>query len=179
MKTNKNAKRYAKMFINSVGMDKAHKAIEELAVLGEIIGKSRDFRSLLVNPAFSSAERAKAIKSVTDKLGYSDATARFLGFLAEQGAGEALSQVVEKAIGIYLEHVGTVKARVVTPKMLGADYDARLKAAIAKLTGKKVEVEYSEDSSLIGGVLIKIGSTMYDCSIKGQLRLLKDELIKG
>lgn len=179
MKTNKNAKRYAKMFINSVGVDKAHKAIEELAVMAEIVNKSKDFRSLLVNPAFSTADKAKAIKSVTDKLGYSDSTARFLGFLSEEGAGEALGQVVERAVTIYLDHVGTVKAKVVTPKLLGVDYDARLKAAIAKLTGKKVEVEYEEDASLIGGVLIKVGSTMYDCSIKGQLRLLKDELIKG
>ena len=47
------------------------------------------------------------------------------------------------------------------------------------MTSREVEVEFSEDPSLIGGVLIKVGSTMLDGSIKGQLRLLKEELIKG
>jgi F0F1-type ATP synthase delta subunit len=55
----------------------------------------------------------------------------------------------------------------------------RLKGSLKKLINKDVDLDYVLDPSLLGGVLVKVGSTMYDSSIKGQLRLLKDELIKG
>lgn len=66
-----------------------------------------------------------------------------------------------------------------TPVEVTRDYEDRLKAALKKLIDRDVDVEYVLDPSLLGGVLVKVGSTMYDSSIRGQLRLLKDELIKG
>ncbi len=62
---------------------------------------------------------------------------------------------------------------------VGKNYEERLKASLKKMIEKDVDIEYVLDPSLLGGVLVKVGSTMYDSSVKGQLRLLKDELIKG
>jgi F-type H+-transporting ATPase subunit delta len=66
-----------------------------------------------------------------------------------------------------------------TPIAISKDHEATLKASLKQITGRDVDLEYMIDASLLGGILIKMGSTMYDSSIKGQLRLLKDELIKG
>jgi F0F1-type ATP synthase delta subunit len=68
---------------------------------------------------------------------------------------------------------------MMTPVEVGKEYEERLKSSLKKLIDRDVDLEYVLDPSLLGGVLVKVGSTMYDSSIKGQLRLLKDELIKG
>jgi F0F1-type ATP synthase delta subunit len=62
---------------------------------------------------------------------------------------------------------------------IGTEYEGRLKESLKKLVDREIELEYVTDPSLLGGMLVKVGSTMYDGSVIGQLRLLKDELIKG
>ena len=180
MKPLKQAKRYARMFLNSVGDDAAGKSLEELAVLGDLMDKSTDFMSLVASPMFSKAERESALKGLQGTLGLSDATVKFVLFLSQEGAAYGLQQVLNKAVAIYAESMGRVSAMVYTPDLaLGKKYEDRIRQALKAVTSRKVDLEFEEDTSLIGGVLIKVGSTMLDGSIKGQLRLLKDELIKG
>jgi F-type H+-transporting ATPase subunit delta len=83
------------------------------------------------------------------------------------------------ATAIYLEKKKRAKAVVLSPVEVGSDYERRLKDSLKGLIDRDVDIEFVMDQSLLGGVLVKVGSTMYDSSIKGQLRLLKDELIKG
>jgi len=66
-----------------------------------------------------------------------------------------------------------------SPIEISKDREGSLKASLKKITDRDVDLEYVIDPSLLGGILVKVGSTMYDTSIRGQLRLLKDELIKG
>jgi F0F1-type ATP synthase delta subunit len=62
---------------------------------------------------------------------------------------------------------------------LSKEYEAQLAGSLRQVTGRDIDLEFVIDPSLLGGVRIKVGSTMYDSSIKGQLGLLKDKLIKG
>ena len=66
-----------------------------------------------------------------------------------------------------------------SPIEISRERESGLKASLKKMTDRDVDVEYVIDPFLLGGILVKVGSTMYDTSIRGQLRLLKDELIKG
>ena len=91
----------------------------------------------------------------------------------------ALSDIIRIATNLYLERKKKAKAVVMTPIAISKDRESTLKASLKKITDRDVDLEYVIDPSLLGGILIKMGSTMYDTSIKGQLRLLKDELIKG
>jgi F-type H+-transporting ATPase subunit delta len=180
MKTLKQARRYARMFLNSVGTDAAGKALEELAVARVLMEKSGDFNSLLTSPVFSPEEKKSALSSLSGTLGFSEGTVKFLTFLAQENAAYGLGQILDKAVAIYSESMGRVKAMVFTPSLsLGREFEDRISKALKGMTSREVDVEFSEDPSLIGGVLIKVGSTMLDGSIKGQLRLLKEELIKG
>lgn len=178
MKTNKHAKRYAKMFLNAVGIEAAHEALEELALINTLIEESPEFRSLLLNPQFRADERKAALKEVGERLNLSENTVKFAGYLSDMKAAAALGQVMQMALSIYLEKKKKAKATVITPSDIGSAYEARLKESLKRLTERDVDIEYVTDPSLLGGVLIKVGSTMYDGSIKGQLRLLRDELVK-
>ena len=86
MKPVKEAKKYAKTFINIVGIEEAPKALAELALLEDLMTKSREFRSLLVNPGFSSAERESGLKQVAVRFCLSEKIVRFVIHLtADQG----------------------------------------------------------------------------------------------
>ncbi len=179
MKPQKEARKFAKMFINVIGMDDAPAALAELGVVEELMSKSREFRSVLVSPVFTDEERQQALLDVSAKMKLSEKVVKFLGHITSSGVAAALSDIIKYATAIYLEKKRRARAVVMSPVTVGKDYEERLKAALRKLIDRDVDVEYVLDPSLLGGVLVKVGSTMYDSSIRGQLRLLKDELIKG
>jgi len=140
LKEIKQAKRYANALLRNVGIENAQQAISEISVVNELMGRSKEFKSLLINPQFTSEERKKVITQISKKR--------------------------------------KVKAVVMTPIEISKDYENTLRSSLKKVTDRDVDIEYVMDPSLLGGILIKMGSTMYDTSLKGQLRLLKDELIK-
>lgn len=179
MKPVKQARKYAKTLMSIVGIEDAPKALTELTVLDSLMSKSKEFKGLLVSPGFSQAEKETALKAVCAKLVLSDKMVKFVLHLTETGVVAALSDIIKKATAIYLEKKKRAKAVVMTPVAVSKEYEERLKASLKKLIDRDVDLEYVMDPSLLGGVLVKVGSTMYDSSIKGQLRLLKDELIKG
>jgi F-type H+-transporting ATPase subunit delta len=179
LKPLKQAKKFAKMFINVIGMDDAPAALAELGAVEALMSKSREFRSLLVSPVFTEEERQRALGEVAEKLKLSEKVVKFLSHITSTGVAAALSEILKSATAIYLEKKKRAKAVVMSPVAVGKDYEERLKAALKKLIDRDVDVEYVLEPSLLGGVLVKVGSTMYDSSIRGQLRLLKDELIKG
>jgi ATP synthase F1 delta subunit len=179
LKPVKQANRYAKALLRNIGIENAPQALTELISVSDLMVKSKEFRSLLVNPRFTTDERAGIIKSVSERLKLSESTVKFILHISEVGVIVALADIIRIATNIYLERKKKAKAVVMTPIAISTDRENILKASLKRLTDRDVDLEYIIDPSLFGGILVKIGSTMYDTSIKGQLRLLKDELIKG
>ena len=179
MKPIKQAKKYAKTLINVVGIDETEKALTELMLIENLMSKSKGFKSLLVNPGFSQADKENALKLIAAKIMLSEKMVKYVTYLIEMRAIIALSQIIRLATAIYLEKKKRAKATVLTPIEISKSQEDRIKASLKKLIEKDVDKEIVIDKTLLGGVLVKVGSTMYDSSIKGQLRLLKDELIKG
>lgn len=179
MKKIKGASKYAKALLRNVGMDKAGQALAEVSSVNDLMAKSKEFSSLLVNPRFTAEERAGVIKAVAEKLKLSDSTVKFILYLADLGAIIGLAEILKIATNLYLERQKKAKAVVMSPIAISKEREDALKASLKKMTDRDVDLEYVIDPSLFGGILVKIGSTMYDTSIRGQLRLLKEELIKG
>jgi ATP synthase F1 delta subunit len=178
LKPVKEAKKYAKTFISIVGIEDAPEALTELAMIENLMVKSREFRSLLVSPGFSKNERENVLNQVAERLQLSEKMVRFVMYLTEIKVIVALSKIIKMATSIYLEKKKRARATVLTSVELSRSHEERLKASLKKLVEKDVDIEIVMDPSLLGGVIVKVGSTMYDSSIKGQLRLLKDELTK-
>ncbi|TAL26119.1 MAG: ATP synthase F1 subunit delta [Nitrospirae bacterium] len=179
MKQIKEGKRYAKTFLNIVGIENAPSAINELNMVNALMTQSREFRGLLAGPQFTAGEKEKIIREVAGKIGLSDNTVRFVIYLSELRVIIALPEIIKIATNLYLEKKRRAKAVVMASAEISKEYENRLKAALEKVINKAIDIEVVKDPSLLGGILVKVGSTMYDSSIKGQLRLLKDELIKG
>jgi F-type H+-transporting ATPase subunit delta len=179
VKKTKESKRYAKMFLNAVGMDSAPEALRELAMVNALAEKSEEFRSLLVNPQFTEAERDGALRAVGKAMGLGETSVKFMAYISSAQAAASLGDILDKAVAFYSERKKRVKAMVITAAQVDRQYEGRLKESLKRLTDREVDIEYVTDPSLLGGMLVKVGSTMYDGSVKGQLRLLREELIKG
>lgn len=178
MSRRQDVKKYAKMFLNAVNTDEMPVAINELLCVNNLILKSREFRGLLKNPVFTSADREGIIRNISEKLELSDNTARLIIYLSSQRIIAALPELIRFATAIYLEKKNKAKAVITTPVDIKDKYEGRFKASLKKITGRDVDIEYVIDPSILGGIIVRVGSTVYDSSIKGQLRLLKDDVMK-
>lgn len=179
MKKVKDVKKYAKQFIKSVELTEVPKAIEQLTAIADLIDKDKNFKTLMVSPVFSEAEREQAIAVISHKMQISAEIAQYLFYLSSKMLLGSLKEVIQAITTLYMDMQKRAKAVVTTPVQIGKDYENELINSLKKITGKEIELEFILDPSLLGGVRIQVGSTMYDSSIKGQLGLLRDKLIKG
>lgn len=173
------AKKYAKALIDAVGIEKAPQALSEISTINDLMTKSKEFKSLLVSPLFSSEEREKSLKQIAERMRLSHDVLKFIRHIIDLGLILHLSDIIRMATRLYLERKRIAKVTVITPIEIDKNYEDRLLSSLKRLTKRDVDIEYKVDPSLLGGVQIKVDSTVYDTSIKGQLRLLKNELIKG
>ena len=178
MKPAKQASRYAKALLRNIDLENIPQALSELVAVNDLMSASKEFRSLLASPLFTNDERTNVIKQLTSKLKLSDYIVKFILHLSDVRVITALPEIIRMATSLYLEKK-KAKAVVMTPLAVTKEQENKLRASLKKITDRELDIEYAIDPSLLGGVLVRIGSTMYDTSIKGQLRLLKDELIKG
>lgn len=179
MKKVKDIKKYAKQFLKSVELAEVPKAIEQLTAIANLIDKDKNFKTLMVSPVFSESEREKAIAIISHKIQASDQVAQYLLYLSNKMILGSLKEVIRAISALYMEMKKRAKAVVISPVQISKDYQNDLIKSLKEITGKEIELEFILDPSLLGGVRIQVGSTMYDSSIKGQLGLLRDKLIKG
>lgn len=179
MKKVKDVKKYAKQFLKSVDLAEVPKAIEQLSIVAGLIEKDKNFRTLMVSPVFSEADHEKAIAILSHQMKMSSEVAQYLIYLSSKKSLGALKDIVNAINSLYMEMKKKAKAVVTAPMQVSKEYEKDLIKSLTELTGRDIELEFIFDPSLLGGVRIQVGSTMYDSSIKGQLGLLKDKLIKG
>jgi ATP synthase F1 delta subunit len=174
----KNSKRYARMLFNTAGPEKAEKVIHDLTAVEQLIEDSREMKNFFYSPMVQEEERKKGIDVLREKLGLGEEVAKFLVFVSQKRAVGALSDILRHFISLYYERKKKAKAVVVTPYRFNGDFEQRIVKSLSRLTGRDIDLEYQVDPELIGGMMVKIGSSMYDASIKGQLTRLREELSK-
>jgi F-type H+-transporting ATPase subunit delta len=179
LKTVKGIKKYAKQFLSTIEAREVPQGIEQLGAVAGLMEQDKRFRNLMVSPVFSEDESKQVITYISQKLKMSDKTSRYLRYLAEIKVMGALSEIVKAIVAQYLEMQKRSRGVVTSPVQLSKEYESKLAGALKQVTGRDIELEFVVDPALLGGVRIKVGSTMYDSSIRGQLGLLKDKLIKG
>lgn len=179
MKKVKGVKRYAKQFLNTVDLTEVPQAIEQLSAISSLMEKDKTFKNIMVSPMFSKTESQQIISYLGQKLKMSEKTVKYIQYLSTSKAIGAMPEIVSAIVAAYLDMKKRAKAIVTSPIQVDKDYEDKLKSSLEDITGKGIDIEFVVDPTLLGGIRIKVGSTMYDSSIKGQLGLLRDKLIKG
>jgi ATP synthase F1 delta subunit len=177
---NKNqiAKKYSRAIINSIKLKDLPKVIEEFKAFSRLIDANRQLRLLFAGQIFSETEKEKGFSALAPRLKFNPGTEKFLKLIIIQGHLAALKEIIAASIDIYNDKQKKATAVVVSPVVLGKKYTERLKAALNQMTDRDVTIENEIDESLLGGFIVKVGSTIYDSSVKGQLRLLRAELMR-
>ena len=173
------ARRYAKAIFDigsqQGGLDKIG---QDLRTLAKAMKESPELEQTLSSPAIRRSDRRKVVDAVMQRLGVVSTTRNTVYLLLDGerlGSLPAISREVDRMIE---EQAGRVAAEVISAKPLDPSQLSQITAALEKLSGKKVSVSSRQDPDLLGGVVAKVGDTVYDGSLRTQLRNIRDELSK-
>jgi F-type H+-transporting ATPase subunit delta len=170
--------RYARAFAEVVLEQKldAGKVVAELRSMVELVGSSPQLRSVWENPAVPGEQKRALLDAIAERAKVSRPVRNFLAVLIDRRRIAALAPIARQFESELNERMGFVEAEVASARDLSDAEKRAVEAQIARLTGRKVRAHYTRDAGLLGGAVIQVGSTIYDGSVKGQLRKLKEEL---
>ena len=143
-----------------------------LDALGQTLVDSKDFSELVSSPLVSRDEAGKAFAAIAPQIGLDPITANFLGVLARNGRKGEIRNVIRAFRRLAAEHRGEVTADVTTARPLNDDQVAALKAQLRARAGRDVSIDASVDPSILGGIVVKLGSQQIDASIRTKLNRL-------
>lgn len=135
--------------------------------------ESADLRRLATSPVVSTADQAKGLVAVATQAKFEKNTVNFLGLLAQNGRARDLGAVVAGFERLYAKHAGIVAAEVVSAQPLDAKQLAAIKTALNASLGKAPELTTRVDPSILGGLKVKVGSKLFDASLKTKLDQMK------
>jgi len=149
----------------------------ELKTWQQIMATSSELQSAFRNPAIAHANKEKVLEGLLDKVKPSKTTSNFLRVLLRNSRLTELAAINERFESVLEERSGHIAAEVTSARELSPAQQSELKTNLEKLTGKNVKLNFATDPNLIGGVVTRIGSTVYDGSVRTQLENLKEEMI--
>lgn len=173
------ARRYAKA-IFEIGSDQGglDKLGSDLRTLSAAMKESAELTQVLTSPALKKADRRKVIDALLQRIGSVTTTRNTIYLLLEGERLGSLPMISRELDRMIEEKAGRVSAEVVSAKPLDPSQLSQITASLEKLSGKKVSVSTRQDPDLLGGVVAKVGDTVFDGSLRTQLRNLRDELSK-
>jgi F-type H+-transporting ATPase subunit delta len=146
---------------------------KDLDALSALLADSADLVRLVRSPAFSRDEQARAIGAVAEKAGMTDLVRRFLGVAAQNRRLFALADIIGAFRTLRSAHRGEAIAEVISAVPLDDAQLAQLKSSLSSEAAGSVVINAKVDPSLIGGLIVKLGSRMIDASVRNKLNNLK------
>jgi len=171
------AARYATALFELAKEDKALKALEADAdALGAALAASPELGAMIASPVISRDEQAGAIAAIAKKMKLSALTANTLALMAANRRLFVLPQLVTDLHARIAAEKGEVTAEVTSAAALSADQAKKLAATLKARVGKDVKLKTAVDETLIGGLVVKLGSTMIDTSVRSKLAALQNAM---
>lgn len=168
------ASRYAQALFDLATEQNQVAAVEsDLKSLKAAIADSKDLRTLLASPAFSAEDKAKGLAGIATKARFNATTKKALGLIAANGRASALAAVIDAFAKLSADARGAVSAEVTTAIQLTAAQSKGVAAALRQALGKDPEITTRVDPAILGGIKVKVGSRLFDASLKSKLDSLK------
>lgn len=174
-------RRFARPYARAI-LDAAGSAAKANAVRGELMSFSKalaispELRDLYLNPAVDEERKLAVTRQLAQKMKASDLAVRTLEVLVRFHRINELDAILE-ALAVYVNReLGVAVAEVRSAKSLSAEEIAQLAGTLAKRVGKQVELDIRTDPSLLGGIVVKIGSEIWDASVIGKINKFRESL---
>ena len=171
------AERYAAALADVAVERKNSETIKgNLAVFVEAFSSIADLRNALESPALNAEVKRKVIAEVAGKMGLDVAVRNFIYLVVDHRRTEILPEIEQAFLSELNERLGIVDAEVTSAHELKDDEKRQLSSVLEQRTGKKVELRFQIDGALLGGAVVRLGSTIYDGSVRDQLKRLREQL---
>jgi len=172
------ARRYAKA-LAEIGESQGtlQDLLRELDALDTLVRSNPDLQRLVSFPLIPPSKRAAAFDSVLETAGASALLRKFFTVVAQAARLSLFHDLVASFHDLVDEKMGVVEARITSAQPLSGLQSQRLSASLASRTGRTVRIKWNQDPALLGGLKVQLGSTVYDASLQGRLRLLKARLL--
>ncbi|HEV2324533.1 MAG TPA: ATP synthase F1 subunit delta [Terracidiphilus sp.] len=138
---------------------------------------SAELRAFLTNPAIAAKQKVAFLDKLNARLGLMKPLRNLIAVLIDHGRIGHVKEVAESYRRLMQERLGIRPAEIVTARELSSEERETLVAGIAKLADGRIEPKFKLDKSILGGTVVRIGSTVYDGSVRGRLERLKEELM--
>ena len=172
------ANTYARAFADVVfdaRLDAA-KAVGDLRQIAGLFGESAELRRVWENPAVPVEQKRRLLDVIVKREGIEKQVRNLLAVLIDRRRLPFLPRIIEQLEKELDARLGFAEAQISSARQLGDAEKHALEAQIGKTTGKKVRASYTLDPTLLGGAFVRIGSTIYDGSVKGQLEKIKEAI---
>jgi F-type H+-transporting ATPase subunit delta len=178
MSNRTSAARYARaLFDVSLKEADVVKVRADLDAVAAAVAESHDLTRVIDSQGVPDAARRQIMMAVGERLGVSAPVSKLLGLLADRRRLDLLSDLAAVYAERLREHQNVLQADVTTAAPLSPEATEALSASLASATGKQISMRVSVDPSLLGGVVARVGSTVYDGSVRTQLKKMRDQLV--
>ena len=172
------ARRYANALVDVVTKTGEVNPVQtELKTWEQMISANNDLQTAFRNPAISQLNKEKVLENLIEKTKPTKTTANFLRVLLRNSRLTEIGEINQKFASVLEERGGGVSAQITSARPLSETQKSEIQTNLERMTGKKISPKFATDETLIGGVVTRIGSTVYDGSVKTQLEELKHQMI--
>ncbi|MFZ0816533.1 MAG: ATP synthase F1 subunit delta [Candidatus Sulfotelmatobacter sp.] len=175
------ASTYARAFADVV-MDthlNADRSIAELRTIAGLLSESSDLRRVWENPAIPAEQKRAVLDVVAQRDDITKQVRNLIAVLIDHRRVHFLEPIIRQLEKELDARLGFAEAEITSARALADAEKREFEAQVGKLTGKKVRAHYEQDATLLGGAVLRIGSTIYDGSVKGQLERIRAEISGG
>jgi F-type H+-transporting ATPase subunit delta len=152
------------------------RSIAALRAIASLLGESPELRRVWENPAVPAEQKRRVLDVIAERDGLPKQVRNLVAVLIDHRRTHFLEPIIRQLEKELDTRLGFVEAQITSARMLDSSEKSEFEAQVGKLTGKKVRAHYGEDASLLGGAMVRVGSTIYDGSVKGQLERLKEAI---
>lgn len=172
------ASTYARAFADvvlSAHLD-ADRSLAELRILASLLAESSDLRRVWENPAIPADQKRSLLDVIAQRDEISKQVRNLVAVLIDHRRIHFLDPIIRQLEKELDARLGFAEAQITSARELGDAEKRALEAQIEKFTGKKVRAHFGLDASLLGGAVVRVGSTIYDGSVKGQLEKIREAI---
>ena len=148
----------------------------DLDAFAETFSSVADLRNALESPALNAEVKRRVIEDVTAAMKLDSAVRNFIFLLVDHRRTELLPEIQQAFREELNARLGIVEAEVTSARELSEGEKKELTSVLEQRTGKKIEAQFQEDGALLGGAIVRLGSTIYDGSVREQLNRLREQL---
>lgn len=172
------ASTYARAFADVVLGDRldADKSVAELRLIAGLLEESVELRRIWENPAVPAEQKRRVLDVIAQRDAISPYVRNFVSVLIDRRRTHFLERIIDQLEKELDARRGFADAEITSAHAMGDAEKREFEAQIARMTGKKVRAHYAQDASLLGGAIVRLGSTIYDGSVRGQLERIKEAI---